>query len=771
MKNTGIIITISFIIGIIIGYYARFYEHAFLYLLFSVIIIVLISAVLFRKYKYTYILVLPVFVIFGFIRIIDSARFTSYEVENISLNETETEISAVIYKLDGKYNNGYSFLAKSEYILKKDNKKILEEIGIKVYFSGNEKFSEGDKIKLYGRLIKPETLRNPGGFNENDYYRIKNIEYKMFSDNAVKTGEKTDIEIILRKFNKKVSQVYDNIFPKDEAALMKAMIVGDKTDLSFHTKDIFSRTGIYHIVAVSGLHIHILAFIVLFLAERIHKKYGKIFAIFFVIIYCVFTGLSVSAVRATIMFLIYIFGKLIYRESNVLNSLAVSCIFILCFQPLYLFDIGFQYSFSAVLSLAVFSKPVSKIFRKVFRQDIAEILSSAISVNFIPTSVVWFNFFGLPTMDIFANLIILPFLGIIVFIGFIVGIVGLFSINTASLFSGIPYIIMRIIEFIAEVFSDIPFSYISLGKPDIINILCYLSVVTVFVLFLYRHIDKKVFIVFTVIVIFTNIFYIKSEYQFKVTMLDVGQGDCFVFNYKDRCFIIDGGGEYEEKIGEDKGVSVLYPYLKYMGVDYIDSVFITHPDADHIKGIIEIMDYIDLGKIYVSNKADKTELYEILKQKAYLLNIEIYELCEGNELNFYNDVLIECVYPFKENTNEGNSGSLVLKINFKNTSFLFTGDINYECEKQIISKGNNISADVLKLAHHGSKYSSCEEFIDTVNPKLGIVSAGNFNRYGHPSKEVLNRFSHRNIDVLNTREKGAVEIYSDGDNIYYKTMK
>ncbi len=761
------VVTVSFIIGIIIGYWGD-YNNILSVLIFSVGVITAVSFSFYKKYKKIYTMTLPLFVIFGFVRTVSAFQPTNWEAEYIAEDEEVVEIRGIVYDIGNEYDNQYTLFIQSESISKKDYI-INEPIGIKGVFNKSDKFYVGDVIEFSGRLIKTDTLRNPGGFNERDYYRLKNIEYKVYSDSALKIGEEKNLKILLKKLNIKISSIYNNILPKEEVSIVKAMITGNKGDLSYSVKDLFSRVGIYHIIAISGLHIHILAHIILFLSERFHKRYGKVLAMFFVVLYCIFTGASVSSIRAVCMFLIYICGKFFYREYDALTSLFISGFLILLFNPLYLFDIGFQYSFCAVLSLIIFSPVITDIFHRKLSYGISEVLSSAVSVNFIPKVVVWFNFFGMSTLDVFANLIVIPFSGIIVFLGFISGILGLFTVKAAGFISGTVYIILKFYEFLCEIISDIPFSYILLGKPDVSKVITYLLIIFAIFLHLRKRIRGKFILCFISIIIFANLISFKKS-ELKITMLDVGQGDSFIFNYNDRCFIIDGGGDYKGELGEGTGKNIVYPYLKYMGMDYVDAIFITHTDADHIKGIIEVLDYVKAGKIYVSNKNDESDLYKILCEKARMTNTEIVGICSGAKIKFIDDITINCIYPYSSDMS-GNDASLVLKIVFENTSFLFTGDISAKCEKEIIDSGENIKADVLKLSHHGSKYSNGGEFIEKVSPKLAIVSAGSFAMYGQPAKEIVNKLESENITVLNTREKGAVEIYSDGKDIYYKTMK
>jgi len=713
---------------------------------------------------------MPILLLLGCAKTINSIVPSESVIEEFASDGSSVEVTAVIYTIGNEYTNKYTFFAETKCI-QKDDIKINSPIGIKVIANKNTILSVGDKIKFSGSFYFLNNSKNPGTFDEKTYYNTRNIEYKMYPVDIKIIGKVTDLRILLSKLNSKIAYVYDNVLPYNEASLVKAMIVGDKTDLPFYMKNLFSKAGIYHIIAISGLHIHILAFIVLFFSEKFHKKYGKIFAAIFVVLYCIFTGANVAAIRAACMFLIYILGKFIYRESDTLNSLTISCFVILVFQPLYLFDVGFQYSFCAVLSIILFSKPITILLKKWINSYKAKFLSSAISVNFITKAVVWFNFYGFAVLDILANLIIIPFVGIVVFFGFIIGFLGLFSLKAATFFSGIIYLILKFYEFICEIIADIPFTYILVGKPHIFTLISYLVIIFVFAMFLYRKLLLKFAVIFSAFIIAANIVFDKFNRDlFKITMLDVGQGDSFVLNYDNKCIIIDGGGNYDRDFGSDTGTYVLFPYLKYMGINYVDGIFVTHMDVDHVKGIIEIIDCIDIGKIYISDDNTKNELYNILKEKAHKKNIPVSEISSKDSFNF-GDIYVNCVYPFEEVENHGNTSSIVLKICFGNNSFLFTGDIDKECEKKIIDSGADIRADVLKLSHHGSKYSNSDEFIDSVNPKIAIVSAGNFKIYGHPDKSTIDKFNQRNINVLNTNEKGAVELFSDGNKVYFKTMK
>jgi competence protein ComEC len=252
-------------------------------------------------------------------------------------------------------------------------------------------------------------------------------------------------------------------------------------------------------------------------------------------------------------------------------------------------------------------------------------------------------------------------------------------------------------------------------------------------------------------------------------MLDVGQGDCFVISSAKQTFIIDGGGKLTQAIGNNTGKNVLIPFLNYKAKNFVDAVFVTHSDADHIIGIIELVDNKQIGKIFlaeqIKNKIYDDKLAKELVTRANKNNIPIEFLKSGDCL-YNKDIIFNCVYPFDdENTkDDNNNNSLVMQTKIKGTKILFTGDIESSAEQEILKSNLDINSNILKLAHHGSKTSSQKEFLEEVNPELAIVSTGKNNPYGHPSKETVKTLDELNIPLLNTANAGAITIRICDDN-------
>lgn len=243
----------------------------------------------------------------------------------------------------------------------------------------------------------------------------------------------------------------------------------------------------------------------------------------------------------------------------------------------------------------------------------------------------------------------------------------------------------------------------------------------------------------------------------EIVMLDVGQGDCFVVNSV-QTFIIDGGGKRTQDIGNNTGVNILVPYLDYKAKNYVDAVFVSHSDADHIIGIIELLSKKNVGQIFLSEKISDDDLAQKLILEAEKFSVPICYLKSGDDLKF-NKADFCCLYPFENTKTENNNDtSLVLKLNLEGEDILFTGDIEKNAEQEILLSNENISSDILKLAHHGSKTSSALDFLKKVNPSLAIVSTGVNNSYNHPSKEIVQRLQDLNIPLINTAQSGAVAI-------------
>ena len=249
----------------------------------------------------------------------------------------------------------------------------------------------------------------------------------------------------------------------------------------------------------------------------------------------------------------------------------------------------------------------------------------------------------------------------------------------------------------------------------------------------------------------------------KVKFLDVGQGDAeFIETPDKKQVLIDGGPDLSvlEKLGR------AMPFYDR----YIDLIILTHPEADHLNGLIEIVKRYDIGAIIMTGVFRNTDQYKeflnIIKNKK----ISVYLAKSGGEIDFGNNIKMDILYPFDnlkgKVISDSNNTSIVAKLIYGNFETLFTGDIEKGVENKLIKSGLNLKSDILKIAHHGSKTSSGEEFLKAVNALMAVIEVGKDNRYGHPHQEVLERL--KNLQIFQTGRDGDIKIISDGENFLVK---
>ena len=253
-----------------------------------------------------------------------------------------------------------------------------------------------------------------------------------------------------------------------------------------------------------------------------------------------------------------------------------------------------------------------------------------------------------------------------------------------------------------------------------------------------------------------------------ITFLDVGQGDAAVIStYDGKHYLIDGGGEYGKEFGENVGKTVLLPYLQYLGADRMDGAFLSHPDSDHMTGLLEILEYIPVDALYLAEYPyENTVTLDFLKEKVEKSSARLYTV--KNKSGSSGDIW-ECLYPMEGVTfqdKDDNHGSMVLKYTQNGTSVLFTGDITIVDETLMIEKDLDLSVDIIKVAHHGSAYSSGSAFLKKTGAEAAIISCGEYNLYGHPHQKMLERLQDAEMDIYRTDQDATVLVKLKRNGIY-----
>ncbi|HHU69806.1 MAG TPA: DNA internalization-related competence protein ComEC/Rec2, partial [Thermoanaerobacterales bacterium] len=444
---------------------------------------------------------------------------------------------------------------------------------------------------------------------------------------------------------------------------------------------------------------------------------------------------------------------------------------ILIINPLSLFMPGFQLSFGATLGIIVLFPRIRKTFY-FLPKGIADLVCVTISAQLGILPLLIYYFGEISIICILTNVLILPLIGVIIILGFVSIITAFILPQIGSIIGAVNSLLIKLIINSSLFFSRLPYSTISIKTPSILLIITYY-------LFLYSLIkrNKKAFTLLTllIVIIIWHPIVIGGVSGLEVTFIDVGQGDAiFIKTPKGKNIMIDSGGLPDYYLGDfDIGTDVILPFLRYKGVRKLDMIFISHIHDDHIKGFIPVLDEISVDYFVQAPQKVLTPNYKLLIDKLKKYNIPVISVSKGDYITLEKDLELYVLHPDLEwisrDPFDFNNNSLVIMMKYKNTTFLFTGDIESAAESKIADDFRlQLKSDVLKVAHHGSNTSSIDSLIENIQPSIAIISVGR-NTFGHPHNDVINRIKALGVDIFRTDVDGAVTIKTNGYKIKCNT--
>ncbi|OGO86603.1 MAG: DNA internalization-related competence protein ComEC/Rec2 [Clostridiales bacterium GWD2_32_59] len=718
-------------------------------------------------------------IVFGLIIFFLMGIFGRYGVEKYKVDVIETVIdkkyistaSADIKEIDKIYGE-YTRVVLVAKSLKLGESTYRLSDKIQAYIKHTGDISVGDSVEIKGLFYRTKVAKNKGQFDENAYMKTRKINYKFYGDVTAYKENKLNIDKILNNIKHSAMNITNKLMPQKEAGLVNSMILGDKNSLDGDLKKLYSDAGISHIIAISGMHILVLCLIIYKVLSvlKVNKKVNAVISMLFLIFYALLTGGSPSAVRAVVMGCVMLFADVIGREKDNYSNLSFAALVLIIYNPAVVHDIGFLLSFAAVLGILTTVPLLNKLY--VCPKVIKEILSSSIAAIIWTTPIIAYYFYEIPTYSLIANILVVPLSSILLIVSILGMLIGIVWVGLAKLIMVVVYYILVYNEMVATYLVNLEYAKIVTGQPSIYGIILYYVLMVLIILYFSQETEVKEkykkYIIDAVFLIMLAIMLIQVwPKNFNIEVLDVGQGDSIVINTpKNRHVLIDGGGDMNiEDTQSNTGKNIVDKYMKYSGIQKIDAVFVTHPDFDHIKGVIEIIDLVKVDKLILTiGKANETELQKELIKKADDKKIPIYYFKQGDHMTI-DDMRITCIYPdidVDTYSTCNNDYSLVLKVDYKQKSILLAGDISEEAERRIIDKYKDLDVDLLKIAHHGSKYSTTNEFLEEVKPESAIISVGR-NNYGHPSEDTLNRLAKHTVETYITKEQGAITVeYENG---------
>lgn len=771
---------------------------------------------------------LPLLLLAGYLAMND--RLKKPELYNSFAQETDCELSGEIVKIvESKYYISL-YLKDCSVITPNNIEYICEKIIIRdkdrqvdYKFPDNTyQYRVGNKIRASGKLKKFHAARNPGNFNEQLYYQIEGIFFYLDPDEITITDSSySRYHLILYTIKKKVKKVFEQLLSGKEAGALSAMLLGEKSLLDEELKRLYQENGISHILAISGLHVGLIAMFFFKLMRKLKCPIlpASIITIFFIYSYGILTDFSVSTNRAIVMMVISLLAPISGKCYDMLSSICLSALIILMQNPMQIISAGFLLSYGAVLGIAVIYPAIKQIFMvgnplkeagkekgliaiengkknthatgmkksNILAEVKDKFLSSVIisvSTQLTTIPVLLYFFYQIPVYSIIINLIILPLVTVLVLLAIFGAIAGLIYLPAGVFIIGGASFILKLYELICRLGSALPGNMLTVGRPGWTEFILYCICLCAFLTILRRYKSKAALLLVAAGLLL--LIYPKRNDGLLVTFLDVGQGDAiYMESGSGTTYLIDGGSIDVSKAG----INRIKPFLLSRGKDVIDYALITHSDKDHTSGLIEIINdgSIKVRHIILPDITVKDESFIKLEELAHQKNIAVGYISAGDSIRD-GDMQITCLHP-KDGYNPSNSNaySTVLSLEFHDFSMLLTGDLEADGETMVIEQlskrkdsgmedraadyinhihENDIPGyDILKVAHHGSRNSTSEEFLSYVRPMIAIISCGLDNRYGHPHQELLERLDKLKSRYLITYEEGAISLRTDGKKL------
>lgn len=663
----------------------------------------------------------------------------------------------------------------------------------------------GDTYKLEGKLRPPFKVSNPSQFDYGKYLQNFGVFTLFYAKSTDCVRQKASLSLKwkflqgLNNVRNNILQTHSKYLKSPNLEILGGIVFGDDAIAPpGEIKASFAHSGLLHILAASGMNVALIYGIWFFILRRLRAPFNftVMSGIFVVIFYSLMTGLGPSVIRAAIMLIFILIGKLIDRDAHSISLLSFVALLMLIYNPAYINDVGFQLSFMVTFGLLVTAPVVFEKFEvdeeseSIHHPLIAKLppwLSSAIFIPVIaqiwvaPIQMYYFNSFSL--YSVFANIISLPLVTVISFGGFISSVLALINPIASPICFAFDLVLNPILTALVAVsnyFAGLPHSLIQVPQPSLLQIILYYTFVLLVTLVLKIGTHKKVIFATAGIFVALLVFCIHlPDNKLETIVFDMQNADAFLIKTPhDKYFLIDSG-----KTGYNGGNTpvkmIILGYLKDKGIKNIEGLIITHFDADHAGGAVDLISNLNIKNIYVNSLEDKSKL----AQKIYQAGKSKVKLAQNRKI-IYAERGVR-ITNFVAGLDSDNENSIVTLVSDSRPSIparkhqtqaasiapvkddfdeLFMGDAGVEAAQKI-QKYLPEHVEVLKVGHHGAKNVVNKAFLDRINPDVAIISTG-INNYGHPNGVTLDVLQSHKVKVLRTDRQNAVKIDETQDGAY-----
>lgn len=728
------------------------------------------------------------------------ARTPAYELNGMQTNERLTvtgQIDDYEIKNDQIYyyirlKNGYhrALVAVADNRVN-DSSALLQEFTKEKQTENTMPAAIGMRVEAEGILFMYDEPTNTGQFDLRLYYKSRNVDFAL-KKAALKVLDPHTYPVrdALRRLQLSLSGVlYGLADNEEEAGVLSALLFGEKSGLGDEVQSLYQRNGIAHVLAISGLHVSLIGMALYRFLRRLCVPAAPAAAIgsALVIGFGFLSGMSVSALRAVVMYAVLMGANASGRTYDLPSALSLAALIVLIARPYALFQASMQLSFCAVGALVLFPKGIKELcgggrkgrLRRAC-QNTADSFLLSLKVQLTTAPALAYHYYYLSVYSVFLNLLVLPLVSVLF-------VCGISAVLMGSLFSGaltgaarlalLPcHWILSLYRGLCSFAEMLPHAVYVTGQPDAARLLVYGCLLASAALCMAKCKGRAQLLVCVPVLCMCLALQPAKTQGLQMTMLDVGQGDSVVLTLPDGTAVLSDGGSSD--VG-DVGVYRIRPYLLSQGVDTLSLVLVSHWDADHISGIEELLaengELLKIETIVLPDAAKKDERFESFVSEAERAGAAVRLIGAGQSIGC-GEARFDCLSPANGQTASDTNGySAVYRVSCGDGRILLTGDLPTEDEETLLSFGGStadkknaeengaLHAQVLKIAHHGSKNATSETLLSYVQPQIALISCGEGNSYGHPHAELLRRLNDAGCRIFVTAETGEITLTFDAN--------